>query len=87
MKNITLSLNDEIYYRSRVRAAELGVSLSALVRSFLVDLVQGNLHEDTYTKLKRLQDKTLIAIKKREAGLAGIDNLDREALYDRNALR
>ena len=50
MKNITVSLNDEAYRRSRVRAAELDTSVSALVRKFLTDLAT---EESEFTRLKR----------------------------------
>ena len=36
MKNITLKIDDETYRKARLRAAEKGTSLSALVRDFLV---------------------------------------------------
>ena len=36
MKNITLKIDDETYHRARVRAAERGTSVSAMVREFLV---------------------------------------------------
>ena len=87
MKNITVSIDDETYRRSRMKAAEVGTSVSALVRSFLVSLVQGGSQEDAFRQLKRLQDETLRAIRKRGAGLGSIDNLHREALHDRDALR
>lgn len=38
MKNITLKIDDETYQKARVRAAEDGTSLSAMVRKFLVSL-------------------------------------------------
>ena len=87
MKNITVSIDDETYRRSRMKAAEAGTSVSALVRSFLVSLVQGGSQEDAFRQLKRLQDETLRAIKKRGAGLRSIDNHHREALHERDALR
>ena len=87
MKNITVSIDDETYRRSRMKAAEVGTSVSALVRSFLVSLVQGGSQEDAFRQLKRLQDETLRAIRKRGAGLSSIDNLHREALHNRDALR
>ena len=87
MKNITVSIDDETYRRSRMKAAEVGTSVSALVRSFLVSLVQGGSQEDGFRQLMRLQDETVRAIRKRGAGLRSIDNLHREALHDRDALR
>lgn len=38
MKNITVAVEDEIYRRARVVAAERGTSLSALVRQHLTQL-------------------------------------------------
>ena len=39
MKNVTIALDDEIHRQARIRAAELGTSLSALVKDFLSTLV------------------------------------------------
>ena len=38
MKNITLSIDDETHRLARIRAAEMGTSVSALVRGFLRSL-------------------------------------------------
>jgi hypothetical protein len=38
MKNVTISLDDETHRQARIRAAELGTSLSALVRDYLQSL-------------------------------------------------
>jgi hypothetical protein len=38
MKNITVSLDEEIYRRARIKAAERNTSVSALVKKFLVEL-------------------------------------------------
>ena len=38
MKNITVSLDDETYRRARVIAAQRDMSVSALVKQFLVEL-------------------------------------------------
>ena len=35
MKNITLKVDDETYQRARIRAAQAGTSVSAMVREFL----------------------------------------------------
>jgi plasmid stability protein len=35
MKNITLKIDDETYRKARIRAAEKGTSVSAMVREFL----------------------------------------------------
>ena len=38
MKNITLKIDDETYCKARLRAAEEGTSVSAMVRGFLESL-------------------------------------------------
>jgi hypothetical protein len=38
MRNITVSLHEEIYRRARTKAAERDTSVSALVKAFLVEL-------------------------------------------------
>ncbi|MBW8785365.1 MAG: hypothetical protein JF593_12140 [Novosphingobium sp.] len=41
MKNVTIALDDETYRKARIRAAELGTSLSALVKQYLTTLGEG----------------------------------------------
>jgi len=41
MKNVTIALDDATHRAARIRAAELGTSLSALVKTYLQDLVAG----------------------------------------------
>jgi hypothetical protein len=38
MKNITVSVHEEIYRQARMKAAERDTSVSALVKSFLIGL-------------------------------------------------
>ncbi len=42
MKNVTIALDDEVHRRARIRAAELGTSLSALVKTYLNGLADGD---------------------------------------------
>ena len=41
MKNVTIALDEDTHRRARIRAAELGTSLSALVKDYLNGLVEG----------------------------------------------
>lgn len=59
MRNITVSVDDEIYRRARMKAAELDVSVSALVKRFLVDLASG---ESERERLKRRESELRAAI-------------------------
>ena len=45
MKNITLKLDDETYRKARIRAAERGTSVSAMVRDFLIHETAKEDHE------------------------------------------
>ena len=85
MKNITLSIDDETYRLSRIKAAEAGTSVSALVRDYLADLVQGGVPEPRFERLLRLQEEIQDEIDAGGGGLHVADNLPREELYDRDA--
>ena len=41
MKNVTISLDDNVHRKARILAAELGTSLSALVKDYLNGLADG----------------------------------------------
>ena len=42
MKNVTIALDDETHRKARIHAAELGTSLSALVKDYLSSLAAGS---------------------------------------------
>ena len=42
MKNVTIALDDDTHRAARIRAAELGTSLSALVKDYLNGLAAGD---------------------------------------------
>ena len=50
MKNITVSVDDEIYRRARILAAQRDTSISALVREFLASLGEPTNDEQTRAK-------------------------------------
>jgi hypothetical protein len=50
MKNITVSVDEDVYRRARVKAAERDTSVSALVKEFLVELAS---EEPSSLKLER----------------------------------
>jgi len=82
MKNITVSLDDEIYRRARIKAAENSTSVSALVKGFLTQLAVG---ESESERRKRLQNETLAAIRAAQSFRAA-DRLSRDDLHDRHAI-
>jgi plasmid stability protein len=80
VKNITVSVPEDIYRRARVKAAERDSSVSALVREFLRSLGD---QESDFEKGKRLQDEVLATIRRFRAG----DRLTRDAVHRRRAVR
>ena len=96
MKNITVSIDEETHRHARIRAAELGTSVSALVRGYLRELVAEPV-DVTRTRVKdsetdgqrrrRLLKEVIADFDARGVGLRMDENLPREALYDRDALR
>ena len=80
MKNITVSVPDQVYRRARMRAAARDTSVSALVREFLAGLGD---EESDFDRRKRLQAQVLASVRKFGAGR----RLKRDEVHDRDALR
>ena len=77
VKKITVSLDDESYRRARMAAARQGISVSALVKRFLVELGAG---ESEPERLKRQERELREHIK----AFSASDNLPRDDLYRRD---
>ena len=95
MKTITVSVDEHTHCQARIKAAELGISLSALVRVLLNRLASEPQIKDTpefesatlQERRRRLIDEAVAEITANGGGLRMSENLPREALYDRSALR
>ena len=96
MRNITVSVDEETHRHARTRAAELGTSVSALVRSYLRSLAAepadatgtgGRESETGHGSRRRLLRVVYADFDARGVGLRMADNLPRSALHDRDALR
>ena len=92
MKNITVSVDEETHRSARTRAAELGTSVSALVRNYLRSLSKDSLSgaadarsgAATTGGLRRTElDDVVADFEARGVGLRMTDNLTRDELYDR----
>lgn len=79
MKNLTVAVPDDVYRQARVRAAEQGTSVSALVAQFLQGL---SARDSEFTRLTALQRDVQAEITRFRAG----DRLERDQVHDR-ALR
>ena len=95
MKNITVSVDEHTHRQARIKAAAMGTSVSALVRTYLNRLATDSLEEtimdDQESKTSSNGQNSLRALLKewdaKGIGLKMSENLPREALYDRDALR
>jgi plasmid stability protein len=76
VKNITVSVPDDVYRAARIRAAERGRSVSALVGEYLRSLSEG---EAEFARLEAQQRQIQYEIDRFRAG----DRLDREAVHER----
>lgn len=96
MKNITVSVDEKTYEALEKEATRKGMRISDLVcnslRQLLIsaevpDPVTSPVSTEERERLHHLRKKVLASIDARGAGLRAADNLPREALYDRDALR
>lgn len=89
MRNITVSVDDEIYRQARIRAAEMDTSVSALVREYLRDLTSDDpLAQSRETASQRRMRGILKVredIRRTSPGFRVADNVPRKDLYDRHA--
>jgi plasmid stability protein len=76
MTNITVSVPEDVYRAARIRAAELGKSVSGLVAEFLRSLSE---REDGFARLEAQQRSVQEQIAHFSAG----DRLDRDELHGR----
>jgi plasmid stability protein len=76
VRNITVTVPDEVYRDARIRAAEQGRSVSALVTAYLRSLSE---QDDEFARLEALQAEVLATV----TAFRGGDRLDREELHAR----
>ncbi len=79
VKNVTVSVPDDVYRAARVRAAERGSSLSALVTEYLRSLTGGGAE---FARLEAQQRR----IQRQIRTFRATDRLGRDEIHDR-ALR
>ena len=80
VRNITVSVPDQVYRRTRMRAAARDTSVSALVREYLTSLGD---EESDFERRRRLQDEVLASVRRFRAG----ERLKRDEAHDRDALK
>ena len=87
MKNITVSVDDDTYRIARIRAAERATSVSALVKSYLLQIACGGAGETDFQRLEREERELRDELRSRRLGLSAAHHLNREALYSRHEIR
>ena len=87
MKNITVAVDDDTYRLARIRAAEAGTSVSALVRDYLGSLSETEDADARRHRMNAVREDAINAYFARGGGLRMSDNLSRDELHDRDALR
>lgn len=76
MKNVTVSVPDDVYRLARVRAAESGSSISSLVTGYLRSLGE---EDQKFARLEAQQNEVLEQVDRFSAG----DRLDRDDVHGR----
>lgn len=76
MKNITVSVSEDVYREARIRAAERGSSVSALVGEFLRTLSD---REAEFLRLEAQQRQAQAEI----SSFSAADRLDRDQIHGR----
>ncbi len=87
MKNITVSIDADLYRQARMKAAEQGTSISALFRDFLIRLTVGESAEAEFQRLAREEQELRAELGARRGGLKAEHNISRDGLHERHALR
>ncbi len=84
MRNITVTVDDDLYREARIRAAERDTTVSALVREYLVHLVA---ERSRFERLQQEQEEVIARIRAHHSGFSAAARLPRDEAHDRHALR
>ena len=91
MKTISVSVDDEIHRLARIRAAETGTTVSAMMRDLLTEMLrhpaEAESAETEPQRRARLLDEVLGRFRREGIGLDPTNILTREEMYVRNAAR
>ncbi len=91
MKTISVSVDDEIHRQARIKAAQMGTSMSAMLRDYLLKILEegGDFppQETEPQRRARKLDEVLERFKREGIGVDTGQILTREEIYNRNAAR
>ena len=91
MKTISVSVNDETHRLARIRAAETGTTVSAMMRELLTALLQRppddvQLETEPERRRRRLAE-IMDEFERKGIGLSASERLSREEMYNTRAPR
>jgi plasmid stability protein len=84
MKNITVSVDDAVYHRARIRAALMNTSVSALVRDALTEIAGTELEFERLRAEEQAMRQRLAA---RGVVFSAADRTTRDEAHERHAIR
>ena len=91
MKTISVTVDDETHRLARIRAAETGTTVSAMMRELLKDLLKHPPESTAFETEPERRRRGLAEIReefqKKGIGVDTSQILTREEIYDRNAAR
>ncbi len=85
MKNITVSVDDETYRLAEAMASRYGKSVSGMLGEYLKNLTAGC--KEPPQPPERTLSEVIADFRAKGIGISVSDNVSREELYDRDALR
>jgi hypothetical protein len=83
MKNITVSVPDEVLHRAKIRAALLNTSVSALVRQSLEEIAG---EETEFERLRSQERQIRQELARRQTAFSGSDRVSRDEAHQRHAV-
>ena len=91
MKVISVAVDDEIHRLARIKAAQMGTSMSAMLRDYLLQILEEDEDrppaETEPQRRARMLDEVMARFEGEGVGLSASERLSREELYDRHASR
>jgi plasmid stability protein len=91
MKVISVAVDDETHRLARIKAAQKGTSMSAMLRDYLLQILEeaGDWppEETEPQRRTRMLDEVMARFEAEGVGLSASERLSREELYDRHASR
>ncbi len=91
MKTISVSVDDETHRLAKIRAAETGTTVSAMVRELLTALLQSPPEpapvETEHQRRVRMLDEVMARFEREGIGLDASERLTREEMYNTRAPR